>query len=292
MKILIFGTTGMLGHTLFNYLGQNNSDLNTFGLVRDESDFRLFTKRQAKKLISAKFDIRHEDIRNIIEKVEPNLVLNCIGLIKQDNKSKSFIDSISINSLLPHIFSKVCDDKKIRLIHFSTDCVFSGTKGNYSEKDTPDCNDVYGLTKLLGEVNNPNHLTLRTSIIGHELKKNLGLLEWFLNEKNEIKGFSNAIFSGLTTLEIAKFVKNFIIPEPNISGIYHLSSKPISKYNLLKMINDLYNVNHKITKFDEIMIDRSLNSNQLRKVTGYSPPEWDQMISEMKEWNKNYEKLL
>jgi dTDP-4-dehydrorhamnose reductase len=292
MKILIFGTTGMLGHTLFNYLGQNNSDLNTFGLVRDESDFRLFTKRQEKKLISAKFDIRHEDIRNIIEKVEPNLVLNCIGLIKQDNKSKSFIDSISINSLLPHIFSKVCDDKKIRLIHFSTDCVFSGTKGNYSEKDTPDCNDVYGLTKLLGEVNNPNHLTLRTSIIGHELKKNLGLLEWFLNEKNEIKGFSNAIFSGLTTLEIAKFVKNFIIPEPNISGIYHLSSKPISKYNLLKMINDLYNVNHKITKFDEIMIDRSLNSNQLRKVTGYSPPEWDQMISEMKEWNKNYEKLL
>ena len=292
MKILIFGTTGMLGHTLFNYLGQNNSDLNTFGLVRDESDFRLFTKRQAKKLISTKFDIRHEDIRNIIEKVEPNLVLNCIGLIKQANKSKSFIDSISINSLLPHIFSKVCDDKKIRLLHFSTDCVFSGTKGNYSEKDTPDCNDVYGLTKLLGEVNNPNHLTLRTSIIGHELKKNLGLLEWFLNEKNEIKGFSNAIFSGLTTLEIAKFVKNFIIPEPNISGIYHLSSKPISKYNLLKMINDLYNVNHKITKFDEIMIDRSLNSNQLRKVTGYSPPEWDQMISEMKEWNKNYEKLL
>ena len=292
MKILIFGTTGMLGHTLFNYLGQNNSDLNTFGLVRDESDFRLFTKRQAKKLISAKFDIRYEDIRNIIEKVEPDLVLNCIGLIKQDNKSKSFIDSISINSLLPHIFSKVCDDKKIRLIHFSTDCVFSGTKGNYSEKDTPDCNDVYGLTKLLGEVNNPNHLTLRTSIIGHEIKKNLGLLEWFLNEKNEIKGFSNAIFSGLTTLEIAKFVKNFIIPETKISGIYHLSSKPISKYNLLKMINDLYNVNHKITKFDEIMIDRSLNSNQLRKVTGYSPPEWDHMIREMKEWNKNYEKLL
>ncbi len=292
MKILIFGTTGMLGHTLFNYLGQNNSDLNTFGLVRDESDFRLFTKRQAKKLISAKFDICYEDIRNIIEKVEPNLVLNCIGLIKQDNKSKSFIDSISINSLLPHIFSKVCDDKKIRLIHFSTDCVFSGTKGNYSEKDTPDCNDVYGLTKLLGEVNNPNHLTLRTSIIGHEIKKSLGLLEWFLNEKNEIKGFSNAIFSGLTTLEIAKFVKNFIIPETKISGIYHLSSKPISKYNLLKMINDLYNVNHKITKFDEIIIDRSLNSNQLRKVTGYSPPEWDQMIREMKEWNKNYEKLL
>lgn len=292
MKILIFGATGMLGHTLFNYLGQNNSDLNTFGTVRDENDFKLFTKDQAKKLISAKIDICYEDINSIIEKVEPDLVLNCIGLIKQDDKSKSYIDSISINSLLPHIFSKVCDEKKIRLIHFSTDCVFLGTKGNYLEKDTPDCNDVYGLTKLLGEVNSPNHLTLRTSIIGHEIKKKLGLLEWFLNEKNEIKGFSNAIFSGLTTFEIAKFIKNFIIPDTKISGIYHLSSVPISKYNLLKLINDYYDLNHKITKFDEIIIDRSLNSNQLKKLTGYSPPEWDQMISEMKEWNKNYEKLL
>ena len=292
MKILIFGATGMLGHTLFNYLGQNNSDLNTFGTVRDENDFRLFTKDQAKKLISAKIDIHYEDINSVIEKVEPDLVLNCIGLIKQDDNSKSYIDSISINSLLPHIFSKVCDEKKIRLIHFSTDCVFLGTKGNYFERDIPDCNDVYGLTKLLGEVNSPNHLTLRTSIIGHEIKKKLGLLEWFLNEKNEIKGFSNAIFSGLTTFEIAKFIKNFIIPDTKISGIYHLSSVPISKYNLLKLINDFYNLNHKITKFDEIIIDRSLNSNQLKKLTGYSPPEWGQMISEMKEWNKNYEKLL
>ena len=292
MKILIFGATGMLGHTLFNFLGQKDSDLKTFGIVRDESDFRFFTKDQAKKLISAKIDIRYEDINKIIEKVEPDLVLNCIGLIKQDNKSKSSIDSISINSLLPHIISKVCDDNKIRLIHFSTDCVFLGTKGNYSERDDPDSNDLYGLSKLLGEVNSPYHLTLRTSIIGHEIKKKLGLLEWFLNEKNEIKGFSNAIFSGLTTFEIAKFIKNFIIPETKISGIYHLSSEPISKYNLLKMINELYDVNHKITKFDEIIIDRSLNSNQLRRLTGYSPPEWEQMISEMKEWNKNYEKLL
>ena len=122
--------------------------------------------------------------------------------------------------------------------------------------------------------------------------KKLGLLEWFLNEKNEIKGYPNAIFSGLTTLEIAKFIKDFIIPDRRISGIYHLSSAPISKYDLLNMINDLYKINHKITKFEEIKIDRSLNSQELRVLTGYSPPEWDQMIREMKEWNKNYEKLL
>ena len=171
MKVLIFGATGMLGHALFNYLGQNNSDLDTFGTIRDENDLYFFTKDQSKKIISTKFNVEYEDISNIVDEVKPELIINCIGIIKQDNKSKSLIDSISINSLFPHILSKVCDDKKIRLIHFSTDCVFLGVKGNYSEKDIPDCKDVYGLTKLLGEVDSPNHLTLRTSIIGHEIKK-------------------------------------------------------------------------------------------------------------------------
>ena len=173
------------------------------------------------------------------------------------------------------------------MIHFSTDCVFSGSKGNYKENDLADAHDLYGRSKFLGEVYYSNTLTLRTSVIGHEIESGHNLLNWFLKQNKPVTGFKNAIFSGLTTLQIAKILHRFIIPNKRIEGLYHLSGKKINKYDLLKLIKKVYQKDIKINTNHNMIIDRSLNSNALQKITGYKPTSWFKNIKEMFEFSYN-----
>ena len=195
-------------------------------------------------------------------------------------------ETLFLNTKLPNALSDLAKSVNFKFIHFSTDCVFSGKKGNYTEKDISDCVDYYGKTKYLGENNSINTINLRTSIIGHELNTKIGLLEWFLSSKKKVFGFKKAIFSGLTTLEIAKIVEKHIINKNVIKyGTFHISSKPISKYDLLKMISKIYKKNILITPNYNIKCNRALNSNKFRKVTGYDRKNWKEMLVELR---KNY----
>ena len=195
--------------------------------------------------------------------------------------------SIELNSIFPHNLNLICKEIDCRLIQLSTDCVFSGIKGNYKETDLPDPNDIYGRSKLLGELDYKNCITIRTSFIGHELVNNWGLLSWFLSQKNKVKGFKNAIYSGLTTLEISKVIKNFVITNNSLNGLYHISSNPIDKFSLLRIINQTYGKNLNIEPDYLSKSDKSLNSLKFQNETGYKPIEWEDAIREL----KNYQDL-
>jgi dTDP-4-dehydrorhamnose reductase len=279
MKILVLGASGMLGSTVIRYLLENDYDAH--GTVRGSSSIDLFPAR-IKKFIHG--DVVAEDFEGIlrlIKKIKPSIVINCIGIIKQLGDSFDPLIAIPINSLLPHKLARLCDLEGVRLIHISTDCVFSGRKGGYLEIDFPDANDLYGRSKYLGEVDCHNCITLRTSIIGHELNTSNSLLDWFLSQNTSVFGYTKAIFSGLTTLEIAKVISNHVMPHKELSGLYHLSVNSINKYELLKLIAEVYKKDIEIIPSDETVIDRSLNSNKFCNVTGYIPKPWPQLIEEM-----------
>lgn len=274
-KILVLGASGMLGHVLFTELQKNHS---VFGTVRSNVNLP-FSKDRG--LIS---NINIEDIaalENIIRIISPDIVINCIGIIKQLQESKNKIISIEINSLFPHRLAEICEKNKSRIIHFSTDCVFTGEKGNYSETDLADARDTYGLTKYMGEVDYPHALTLRTSIIGHELNSSVSLLDWFLSQERACNGYSKAIFSGFPTIVVAKFLNEYVFPNEKLHGIYNFSSHAINKYELLEKIKKNYGKKIEIFPSDKLKIDRSLDSSRLRGVTGFKPPSWDEMIEEM-----------
>jgi dTDP-4-dehydrorhamnose reductase len=210
------------------------------------------------------------------------VVVNCIGLVKQIAAAKDPLLSIYINALYPYSLAQICQSAGSRLIHISNDCVFDGKKGNYIEKDASNADDLYGRTKYLGEVSYPTHcVTLRTSIIGHELKRKQGLLEWFLSQEKSVKGYTKAIYSGFPTVEMAKIICDFVIPQKNLNGIYHISSEPISKYKLLKMIAEKYGKKINIEADDKFVCDRSLDSTLFRKKTGYIPPPWLELVDNM-----------
>ena len=211
----------------------------------------------------------------------PKVIINCVGLVKQVDSSADPIKAIEINSLLPHRLSSICKSIDSKLIHISTDCVFSGDKGMYTEFDHADASDLYGKTKLLGEIIDSKNITLRTSIIGHELSTNHSLLEWFLSQNQEIDGYSNAIFSGLPTVELARVIHDYVIPNESLSGIYNVSADPISKFDLLKLISKHYSKKIKLNRDSSFIIDRSLDSTKYRALTGFAPLSWDDMIHEM-----------
>jgi dTDP-4-dehydrorhamnose reductase len=193
--------------------------------------------------------------------------------------------------MLPHRISMICRVAKIRMIHISTDCVFSGKKGNYTEEDQSDAEDIYGRTKFLGEVSYPHCVTLRTSIIGRELKNKLGLIEWFLAQKGQINGYTKAIYSGFTTDEISRIIQNYVIPNPKLSGVYHVSSNPISKYDLLQLTKTAFHrTDIDILPEEQFFSDRSLNSTRFRSFTGYVPPTWEEMINELAATSSFYDK--
>ena len=281
-KVLILGGTGMLGHTLFTQLSlQKNLDV--YATARTPRGLPLWFFPDLVKKIRADVDADNFDtIIRAFASIQPHIVINCIGLIKQLPIASDPLSAITINSLLPHRISMICRSAGARMIHISTDCVFDGKKGNYTETDPSNADDLYGRSKFLGEVAYPPHcLTLRTSIIGHELKGKLGLIEWFLAQKGRVRGFTHAIYSGFPTVELAHIITEYILPNKDLNGVYHVSSDPISKYDLLKLVARKYDKKIEIEPYNGFRQDRSLDSSLFRRLTGYMPPFWPELVDKM-----------
>lgn len=287
-KILIFGANGMLGHKLWQVL---RHDFDTHATVRN--DFQTYAEYQLfdpEKLWTGIDASKFSSVTTALQAIQPNVVINCIGIIKQLPLAEDPISTIEINSLFPHRLAKICEVSGIRLIHLSTDCVFSGNKGVYTEDDSPDPEDLYGKTKLLGEVSKDGSITLRTSIIGRELKGQSGLLEWFLAQQGrKVQGYVNAIFSGFTTLALAQVLRDLIDSSQQISGIHHVSSEPISKYDLLLRLREVFGLRIEIDPYESYHCDRSLDSSKFRSLTGFVPPTWDHMLEELAKDNESYQ---
>ena len=277
MKILILGLNGMLGNGFLKTINKYNK-FEVYGTVRKNNNLKNLECKQIFENISCEEFFKLEDI---LYQLKPSVVVNCIGLVKQNNSSQDNIKSITINSLFPHKVFEICQKINSRFIQISTDCVFSGSLGNYSENDLTDPQDIYGRSKLLGEINKEGAITLRTSIIGHSLFSKHGLIDWFLNQEYKIKGYKKAIFSGLTTFELSKVIIEYIIPDYNLHGIYHVSSRSISKFDLLNLVRKVYKKSIDIYPDDSLVINRSLNSQKFKNITKYSPPSWEKMINEM-----------
>ncbi len=281
MKILILGVSGMLGHTLFFYLNRKKEN-EIYATIRNKEEInRFFPSDFYKKIISDINVFNIKTVKDIIKNIKPELVINCIGIIKQLKEAKNSKISITINSLFPHQLAEICEENNSRLIHISTDCVFSGKKGNYKENDYADADDLYGRTKYLGEVDYPNSVTLRTSIIGHELKHGVSLVDWFLAQKGNVNGYTNAIYTGFPTIEFAEIIDKYVITNPDLKGIYHVSSKPVSKYDLLQQVKKIYKKDITIIPYTDFRIDRSLDSSKFNSATGYRTPSWEELVLKM-----------
>ena len=280
MRILILGGDGMLGHQLLRHFMGRHVVRATLRLGSEAyGAHRLFEPGTAFYGVDAK---ETDALLPVMAEFRPETVLNAVGVIKQRSESKAIISSLEINSLLPHRLALLCRTIGARLIHFSTDCVFSGQKGNYRETDQSDAEDIYGRTKLLGEVSAPHCLTLRTSMIGPELSRKTGLLEWFLAQRGQtVKGFTKAIFSGFSTSELARIVELVLTDVPTIHGLYHVAAQPISKYDLLTLVRDRLRVPVTIERDVTFECDRSLDASRFNQDTGYSPPAWEAMIDDM-----------
>ena len=281
MKILIIGVTGMLGNAMLRALLNSNLNHHVVGTARSENALGLFKPEISQHIITGVDVENHDLLIQTFAKVQPEIVINCVGLVKQLAQANNPLSAVPLNTLLPHKIADICSLIGTRLIHISTDCVFSGTKGNYSESDLPDAKDLYGRSKLLGEVDYPHAITLRTSIIGHELSGNKSLINWFLSQEHKVKGFTRAIFSGLPTVELARVVQDFVLPHPQLYGIYHIAAKPIDKYSLLKLVAQVYGKNIEIVLDEDFIIDRSLNAQKFYEMTGYIAPEWPNLIKQM-----------
>ncbi len=270
----------MLGHQLLRRFKERHDVRVTLRLGRDAYEaYRLFEPGTAFYGIDAR---QMDALLQVIEKFRPEAVVNAIGIVKQRSEAKEVIPSLEINSLLPHRLVLVCRMIGARLVHLSTDCVFSGRKGNYCESDYSDADDLYGRTKFLGEVSESNCLTLRTSMIGPELSRKTGLLEWFLSQRGQtVKGFTKAIFSGYPTSELARIVERILVDVPTVHGVYHVAAWPISKYDLLTLIRDRLHLPIMIERDSSFECDRSLDATRFRRDTGYSPPTWEMMIDDM-----------
>lgn len=280
-KVLILGATGMLGHVLFKEL-TNRTELDVYGTARYMGGIEWAFGPDALKKIRLGVDAENFDtIIRATASVQPDIVINCIGLIKQAPLAKDPLSAITVNAQLPHRISLVCKTAGARMIHFSTDCAFDGEKGGYTEKDPSDAKDLYGRTKYLGEVEYPHCITLRTSIIGHELKGKRGLAEWFLSQEGGVRGFTKAIYTGFPTVEMARIVSEFVIPNRDLEGLYHVSSEPISKYQLLKLIAREYGKEIEIKPYDDFYCDRSLDSTLFRDKSGYVSPSWQELVQKM-----------
>jgi dTDP-4-dehydrorhamnose reductase len=285
MNILIFGATGMLGHAVFQVLSMDKR-LTVFGTIRSEVSKNLFSTTLAQNLIP-NIDIESDDcLKKAFEISQPDVVINCIGIIKQLSDAKDVLKTVPVNTLLPHRLAALSKELGSRLILVSTDCVFSGNKGNYVETDFPNCDDLYGRSKLLGEiVDNDKVLTIRTSIIGHELRGGHSLINWFLNQSGSTQGYTKAIFSGLPTNELAKIILDCITNWPSLHGLYHVSANPINKYELLSLIAKIYGKNIQINKSDKVQIDRSLSHLKFKQATGYKTKDWPTLIESMRLFN-------
>lgn len=282
MRVLVLGASGMLGSAMLRLLSQQR-DWNAYGTLRSPNlALQEFAPRA--HLLHGIHADQPDSLMTAFTQSRPQVVINCVGLVKQLANSDDPLEAIPINALLPHRLARLCELAQARLVHISTDCVFSGRQGNYRESELPDAEDLYGRSKLLGEVSDRHAITLRTSIIGHELGRNHGLIGWFLSQQGIVKGYTEAIFSGLPTCELARVVRDFVIPNTQLHGLYHVAAEPISKHNLLQIVNREYGKNLQIEPDDQVKINRSLDASRFREATGYVAPAWSDLIAKMYEF--------
>jgi dTDP-4-dehydrorhamnose reductase len=279
VRILILGGDGMLGHRLLTAwrerhevrvtLRRDLGDYAAHGLFDTGNSYAGIDVRSFGRLVEVAADFR------------PEAIVNAVGIVKQRDEAKDAITSLEINALLPHRLAVLARAIGARLVHLSTDCVFSGSKGRYTEADPSDAEDLYGKTKFLGEVQDSHCITFRTSIIGRELVRKTGLLEWFLAQKGSVRGYRRAIFSGFTTTEMGRIIEDILLKHPSASGLYQVSSEPISKYALLALIKSRLKLPIDIVPDDSFVCDRSLDSARFRRDFGYTPPVWESMVDEL-----------
>jgi dTDP-4-dehydrorhamnose reductase len=282
MRVLVLGASGMLGNAMLRVMSEQEN-WTVYGTLRSPN--------VALKALAPKAQLLHgihadqpDSLLAAFTQSRPQVVINCVGLIKQLASADDPLEAIPINALLPHRLARLCTLAQARLVHISTDCVFSGRKGLYIESDIPDAKDLYGRSKLLGEVSDRHTITLRTSIIGHELGSSHGLIGWFLSQQESVRGYTEAIFSGLPTCELARVVRDYVIPNIDLHGLYHVAAEPISKYDLLQIVNSIYDKSLPIESDGSVKINRSLNASRLKESAGYVAPAWPDLIARMHEF--------
>lgn len=283
MKILILGASGMLGNAMMRVMAETGEH-DVWGTARAGTVNRHFSDQLGERILAG-VDVENADVLSrVFAEVRPEVVVNCIGLVKQLAEADDPLMALPINAMLPHRLARLCDLIGARLVHVSTDCVFNGTKGGYTESDPSDAEDLYGKSKFLGEVAYPHTITLRTSIIGHELASAHGLVGWFLEQEGCVKGYRRAIFSGLPTVELSRIVRDVVLPRPALSGLYHVAAAPIAKFDLLELIAAAYGKTITIEPDDRVIIDRSLNADRFREAIGYVAPAWPDLIAQMRDF--------
>lgn len=283
MKVLILGGEGMLGHKVFQVLGQH---FEVYATCREPNGawarFPMYLGAAHARVLGGVDALNVDSLVRALGQVKPDVVVNCIGIIKQFKEASDPILTLTLNSLLPHRLAELCTAAGARLFHLSTDCVFSGRKGNYAEDDAPDAEDLYGRTKLLGEVDRPGCLTIRTSIFGRDFLKQSAFLEWLLSHRGgKVRGYKNAIYTGFTTQALARIMGDLIANYPQLSGLYQVASQPISKHDLLVKLRAAMQLNIEIEPYDDPPCDRSLSAARFLATTGYCLPTWDEMLAEL-----------
>jgi dTDP-4-dehydrorhamnose reductase len=285
LRVLVLGGTGMLGHKLVQRLAARG--LWVAATIRTASAPKTAASREAlgraQRLIENVDVLRDDALARAFASAEPDVVVNAVGVIKQLDAAKQPTPSILTNSLLPHRIAAICAERGARLIHLSTDCVFAGREGPYTESDSPDAEDLYGRSKLLGEVSQPGCLTLRSSIVGRELRGGSGVIEWFLSQRGKrVTGYARALYTGMTTNVMADLIGRLAIDHPQLHGIWQVASESISKYELLALVNSHFKLGIELIRDENFVIDRRLDGSRFRAQTGFSAPDWDAMIAGMK----------
>jgi len=279
MKILILGGDGMIGHKMVQVLSNFNYEIIVSIREQRELTKHCFSSK-AKVFFN---DFLKENVLTFLDRVNPDVIINAIGITIRRGVNDNASNCIYINSYFPHQLANWVGIHNKRLIHFSTDCVFSGSEGSYSENSTPNALDYYGKTKGLGEVFSKNALTIRSSMIGPELFNKTELFEWVINNKEkEINGFSRVMYSGVTTIYMASFLADLIENHKNLNGIYNIASKPISKFELLHLINENFNLGLFINKDQSIISNKTLDPSKIDNELGIKSPSWNELIIELK----------
>ncbi len=282
MKVLVLGATGLLGNTLFRVLSQA-SNLAVYGTTRSADAEIYFAPELASRLVTVDNLESLIQLSVLLDQISPEVVINCVALPRAQAQDSSRL--VAVFSLLPLRLQYLCRERDMRLIQIGSDGVFSGKRGGYSEDDLPDADDPYGVAKLLGEVDGPHALTLRTSIVGPELAGQGGLLAWFLRQENECRCYTRAVFSGFPTVVLAQIVRDVVLPNAGLQGIYHVASEPISKFDLLDLVRQQYDKQIQMIPDDSVVIDRSLSAERFHLATGYEPPSWREMVASMHTFN-------
>lgn len=282
MKILVLGATGLLGNAMFRVLSEADN-LEVYGTMRSAAAEVHFTPELASRLIAVENLEDTTQLVKLLDMLAPDTVVNCTALPQVQVQDLARL--IAVFSLLPRRLQHLCRERDIRLIQIGSDGVFSGKRGGYNEDDLPDAEDSYGIAKLLGEVHGPRTLTLRTSMLGPGLAAQTGLLSWFLSQKNECRCYTHAIFSGFPTVVLAQIVRDVVLTNEGLHGIYHVAAEPISKFDLLALVRQQYGKQIQMIPDDSVVIDRSLSAERFRLATGYTPPSWPEMVATMHAFN-------